>query len=183
MADNNTGPLAGIVGTLLSNPALVQTALSLLSHGSGSSGSSLGGLDMSSLLNLFGGSGGTSAPVTEAPDIRTNGKPFDLEAFLASLPKTDASQSRPKEATEPYEKEDSLTAKESPADTESSAVFLPTMQRKDERHHGSLRSDTALLLALRPYLNAERRAMIDNIVRVGRLMDSFRHFNTKDGSL
>ena len=59
MAENNTGPLAGILGTLLSNPALVQTALSLFANGSHPSRGSEGGLNMGSIPDLMGGVGGT----------------------------------------------------------------------------------------------------------------------------
>ena len=172
MAENNTGPLAGIVGTLLSNPTLVQTALSLLSNGSGSSGGSLGGFDLSSVLNLFGGGGHTSPPAETDPPQKESEVPFDLEAFLEALPNQ---ESTPQESK-------SADRKEAIAEKDASAVLLPSVSKKETHRRGGLHSDTALLLALRPYLNADRRAMIDNIVRVGRLMSSFQHPDTKDGA-
>ena len=174
MAENNTGPLAGIVGTLLSNPALVQTALSLFANGIHPSSGSAGGLDMGSILGLMGGIGGARDQSHPEPTEK-NEKPFDLEAFLASLSESDTTD-RGQEASK---KEDAPS--EPSGEKQASAVLLPEPPKK--RHGHSLHSDTALLLALRPYLNADRRAMIDNILRIGRFMDTFRQLNTRDGSL
>ena len=173
MAENNTGPLAGILGTLLSNPALVQTALSLFANGSHPSRGSEGGLEMGSIPDLMGGVGGTRDQSHTEPTEK-NEKPFDLEAFLASLSESDTTDRGQTASNEDAPSEPS-------EEKQASTVLLSEPPKK--RHGRSLHSDTALLLALRPYLNTDRRAMIDNILRIGRFMDTFRQLNTRDGSL
>lgn len=177
MAENNTGPLAEIVGTLLSNPVLMQTALSLLTNGSRSPGGSTGGFDLGSIFNFMSKfDGAPSSSHAESPP-ETSEKPFDLEAFLASLSESDPSDRR-QEANKTV---DTPPKAEPSEEKETSSVLLHEPPKKQHGHPH--RSDAALLLALRPYLNADRRAMIDNILRIGRFMDTCRQLNTKDGSL
>jgi hypothetical protein len=153
----------------------MQTALSLFANGSRPSGGLANGLDLGSILGLMGGAGDTpDASLTGTAE--KNEKPFDLEAFLASL-----SESGPSDRGQTASNEDAPPKVEPSGEKEANAVLLPELPKKRNGHPPH--SDTALLLALRPYLNADRRAMIDNILRIGRFMDTFRQLNTRDGSL
>ena len=106
----------------------------------------LGGLDPSSLLKSLS----PSAPEADKNEAPYNGP--DLASILASFTE-ESDSSNPKG---PEEK----TA-------EAPVAASATTTRK------SGKNNTQLLLALRPYLNAERRAMIDQIVQITRMMDAF----------
>ncbi|MBQ9121750.1 MAG: hypothetical protein IJY12_05270 [Clostridia bacterium] len=172
MAENNMDFMSGLVGTLMSNPALIQTALSLFSNKNDGASQ---GMDIGALLGALGNNANgtkTAEPnPTEAASSESDGGSFDLEAFLSSLSQEERKTSE---------------ASDSPATPSDDGVpaGLPVSVQKNHPPipHGQ-RSDTALLLALRPYLNRDRRAMIDNIVRLGRLMEAFHAPDTKNGSI
>ena len=136
MAEASNDRLSGLFSTLAANPALLQSAMSLL-----------GGLDPSALLKSLS----PSAPDADKNDAPYNGP--DLAAILASFTE-ESDSSNPKD---PGEK-----CREAPV---AAATTTPP--------HRSGKNNTQLLLALRPYLNAERRAMIDQIVQITRMMDAF----------
>lgn len=142
MAENTANPLGGLMGTLLSNPALLQGALSLLSSGGGA-----GLPDLSGILGTP-----TESAATANGGAGANGT-FDLSEFLATLTPEEKKKDVPEEAPEKA--------------IEAGGLPTPPPKEPPHRHRST---DTALLMALRPYLNRERRAILDNILRFSQVM-------------
>lgn len=109
----------------------------------------LGGLDPGAMLRS------ASAPTTEAEASAGNGEGPDLAAILASI-------------TGKNNNQDGGEGKSGPSEAPASP---PVSHRENARHSG--RRNTELLLALRPFLNEDRRTMIDRIVQITRMMDAF----------
>ena len=157
MAEHNMEGLGALLNTVMANPALMQSALSLLG------GAGEGGLDLSRLSGVLSG-GKTAAGREERKD--------EGEAEKAPGPELSS-------VLKALVPEESFSDVENRKSSESAIPANLPVPMPGHRRHAD--ADAALLSALRPYLSRERREVIDNIIRIRRLLAILRKLDLKDG--